>query len=244
MTLPDRYRIVRRLGTGSIGTALGIARPAVTLAIATLVASGCRTIDDPAAYRETPEYEVLLEAAAFEGTTIGAGGETPNAVFALQWMLAAPSADAAFKDLLERAGLPGKLYALCGLYWTDPSAFAAGVERLKPVKAPVEYLSFGCIGDEITAEELAAREIASGYWPRIFKEYRGKEPPPGELLLLTAALRSRDPEEVADAASSLAVFGSASKSALPAVKKLLHDPDEGVQGDAETTIEVIEGRDG
>ncbi|HVR75697.1 MAG TPA: HEAT repeat domain-containing protein [Planctomycetota bacterium] len=47
-----------------------------------------------------------------------------------------------------------------------------------------------------------------------------------------------------EAASILAVFGSAAQAVLPALKKLLHDPEESVQGDAEMTIKIIEGEDG
>lgn len=64
------------------------------------------------------------------------------------------------------------------------------------------------------------------------------------IPVLVECLEDPAPRVRREAVSSLAVFGSAARAALPALKKLLHNPEEGVQGDAETTIQIIEGEDG
>jgi hypothetical protein len=64
-----------------------------------------------------------------------------------------PSADAAFKQLLARATLPGKLYSLCGLFFTDYSFFRMAIEGYRH-NDEIVYTLFGCIGGAMRASEL------------------------------------------------------------------------------------------
>ena len=77
--------------------------------------------------------EILRRTRIFADTSIGYLGETSNQVLAFGVILGQSDADAIFKALLHDAEPPGQLYALCGLYFTDPSTFARTVidyERL------------------------------------------------------------------------------------------------------------------
>jgi hypothetical protein len=76
-------------------------------------------------------YELLLRAKKFEDKYIGYGEVPSERVLAFQYLLQEPYADAAFKSLLEKAKIPGQLYALCGIYFTDPEFFSTAVERYR-----------------------------------------------------------------------------------------------------------------
>ncbi|MCB1211030.1 MAG: hypothetical protein KDK97_17025 [Verrucomicrobiales bacterium] len=49
-------------------------------------------------------------------------------------------ADALFKQLLKEARLAGQMYALCGLWFTDPVAFAVAVEPYRHSKEQINVL--------------------------------------------------------------------------------------------------------
>lgn len=80
-------------------------------------------------YRELPGYAYLLGASEFDVAAIrdGVGWDA----VALREILNHPDADAAFKSLLREATLPGQLYALCGLYHTDPDLFSEEIEKYR-----------------------------------------------------------------------------------------------------------------
>jgi hypothetical protein len=87
---------------------------------------------------------MLLTAALFEDKTIGFGGSSSKLVEAYCIILQEDTADTLFKNLLEHAALPGQLYALCGLYFTDPSFFRLVVQEYRHDTRHVE-VQFGCI---------------------------------------------------------------------------------------------------
>ena len=90
-------------------------------------------------------YQALLTATRFEDVAIGYAGKRSKLVEAYNILLTEPAADASFKNLLERARLPGQLYALCGLYFTNHDFFRSVVEKYRKSEEEVDTLS-GCIG--------------------------------------------------------------------------------------------------
>ncbi|WP_265596380.1 hypothetical protein [Verrucomicrobium sp. BvORR106] len=88
-------------------------------------------------------FEVLKGAPSFSSTTVGIAGITPNEVFAFRDLLDEPKADEAFKVLLNEATPEGKLYAVCALWFTDPTEFQTQVKRLKDTTMKVNHVD-GC----------------------------------------------------------------------------------------------------
>lgn len=68
---------------------------------------------------------VLAETRRFTDDAIYYQGATPKEVVALRILWREPAANEAFHALLRSDHVAGRLYALCGLYYTD----AAGFER-------------------------------------------------------------------------------------------------------------------
>ena len=118
---------------------------AVLLAVATWVGATLVTVaDDPLAddaapptFRNTTEYYVLKTAYGF-----GVGGWR---TFAFRRVLERPDADAVFKDLLEHASLAGQLYALCGLWFTDPVEFRRQLEYYQKIETELTHTDYGGI---------------------------------------------------------------------------------------------------
>lgn len=89
-------------------------------------------------------FDTLLTSTQFEDRVIGVAGEPSKLVKAYNVLLKEMAADAAFKELLARATLPGQLYALCGLFFTDNSFFQRSVEKYRHSESTVST-QFGCI---------------------------------------------------------------------------------------------------
>ena len=88
---------------------------------------------------------VLETTDVFADTAVGFdGGPSPQAC-AFAALLRESDAGALFRSLLTRSGTAGQLYALCGLYLTDPPAFTKEVEAFRTRDDEVRTL-FGCIG--------------------------------------------------------------------------------------------------
>jgi|SRR5215208_2057016 len=113
---------------------------------------------------------VLREAPSFLAAQIGPAGATPEEVTAWQTLLRAEGGDSTFKALLGDATPAGRLYALAGLYYTDPATFRAALPRFRAQAAPV-WTGVGCFVSERPVGELAD-EIASGSWPGEFRAGR------------------------------------------------------------------------
>jgi len=77
-------------------------------------------------------------------------------------LLQHPQGDAAFKQLLAKGPIPAKLYALCGLYFTDMEAFKAGVTRLAKSNAMVRTWK-GDMGADEPAGEIVKRPGSEGF---------------------------------------------------------------------------------
>src|SRR4029079_16579391 len=89
----------------------------------------------------------------FSSGRVGAAGILPEVIYAFRTLKEDPMADAAFKSLLTEAQPAGQLYALCGLWFTDPVAFKTEAERLKKANTQVDTLS-GCVGMKKHMAEL------------------------------------------------------------------------------------------
>ncbi len=98
-------------------------------------------------------FDRLLVATQFEDTALGLAAESSKLVEAYNVLLKEPSADAAFKLLLEKATLPGQLYALCGLWFVDNTFFRLAVEKYKNSDEWVGMVS-GCLVREISIAKL------------------------------------------------------------------------------------------
>jgi hypothetical protein len=98
-------------------------------------------------------YDILVVAKRFEGEFIGYDEYPSELVKAYRELLKQPQADVAFKSLLKEATLPGQLYALCGVYYTDHSFFLTVIEEYKNRRDYVMTL-FGCIGGYIRVSKI------------------------------------------------------------------------------------------
>jgi hypothetical protein len=146
-------------------------------------------------------YATIKEEKTFCSTMVGAGGAVPKVVAAFRTLLWDAQADAAFKSLLTEAKPAGQLYALCGLWFTDPVAFKEAAENLGKSGDQVDTL-IGCIGtrkrvaDIVESKDPGAvrlkdnkqsvkqwldehkggsmhTDIVGGYWPSMFKNEGG-----------------------------------------------------------------------
>lgn len=107
--------------------------------------------------RERKAYDIVAETPEFCGLLAGAGGSTPTVIHAFRFLLASAHADAAFKQLLLEATQEGRIYALCGLYHTDPLHFEKVVQLYRNSDEPVNAL-FGCISYTMTVGEIVEKK--------------------------------------------------------------------------------------
>ena len=176
-----------------------------------LCGCGAPTSSTPPASTDRPElsasgeeaYERLLRATRFTDDAIYDGGVTPNEVIAIRRLWREPEAAAAFAALEREATLPGRLYALCGLYYAAPATFRQRVDDYRESDETV-FFQTGCsgLGDFPVAELVerepavrlgpgqsvkewaASREADGGYfydvvgggWPNLFREGGGYAP--------------------------------------------------------------------
>jgi hypothetical protein len=166
-----------------------------------LMLSACSTPKPPLSGQGNKAYRIVKKTDMFYDSAVGYGGDTPEVVHAFQELLNEKRADAAFKALLEKATLPGQLYALCGLWFTDPEEFKRQVPHYSSLKSKVPVM-MGCVVAEDSVSELvkcnrpetvrlrgphdslkgwwkrngndksARYDIAGGAWPSNFKEAR------------------------------------------------------------------------
>ena len=150
-------------------------------------------------------YQEVKKAEMFCNSAVGYAGSTPEVVWAFRDLLAEKNADAAFKALMQEATMPGQMYALCGLWFTDQAAFKKQVVRYHAMKGKVKTM-IGCIVDEEAIADLVVSkyspairllgpedtmkawwarnpnakgysDIAGGYWPSELKGEKGEKRP-------------------------------------------------------------------
>ncbi len=113
-------------------------------------------------------YAAVKTTERFCGSAVGFAGSTPEVVWAFRELLGERNADAAYKSLIQEATLPGQLYGLCGLWFTDQAEFKKQVARYRAMKGKVKTM-IGCI---ITEDEIA--ELVESSHPKAIR-LRGPE---------------------------------------------------------------------
>lgn len=99
---------------------------------------------------------LLLTATRFTDDAVGDGGETPEEVLALRTLWKERDPGPAFAHLVAEASFPGRLFGLCGLWYTDPAGFdrAAAPFRRLDTMIPIQM---GCEGGEMPVREIVDR---------------------------------------------------------------------------------------
>lgn len=118
-----------------------------------LMLSACMATAPPLSEQGSKAYQTVKKTDKFYDVAVGYAGTTPEVVHAFQTLLQEKNSDAAFKSLLKEATLPGQLYALCGLWFTDPEMFKQQVPNYSSMKGKVPTM-MGCIVDEDPIAEL------------------------------------------------------------------------------------------
>jgi hypothetical protein len=107
-------------------------------------------------------YQVLLTANRFEDDAddvIACAAQPSKLVEGYRILLKEPSADRAFKNLLERATPAGQLYALCGIYYSDHPFFLAVLEK-HTERTDYVNTQFGCIGGRMRVSDIVKLDDA------------------------------------------------------------------------------------
>jgi hypothetical protein len=86
----------------------------------------------------------LRGAEEFQRAYVGDSGEISRYVVAFRILLAHERAAALFREVMATGTPAGELYALCGLYLTDPEAFGREATRLGNDDTEVETMN-GCM---------------------------------------------------------------------------------------------------
>jgi hypothetical protein len=89
--------------------------------------------------------QLLLRAPYFADGPVGIAETTPDEISAFQTVLASPQANAIFHEVYEHGTSPGRVYALCGFYFTDPELMKEEYKTALKANESATVLS-GCIG--------------------------------------------------------------------------------------------------
>ena len=137
-----------------------------------LAAGGC--VSPEPAFRTRPEYKVL-EAADYVASG-GDGNTPPHEVVALEKICGWPKAIGALEDLLGRATMAGRLYALFGLYRVDRPLFERYLPRFSTSSEEVAYGFVTCLGvnHHATVKEVV-EDIRNGEYSTAFLEQLDEE---------------------------------------------------------------------
>ena len=106
-------------------------------------------------------YKTLLKARMFSLDRVGIAGQTPETVEAFRFLLADPLGPQSFKQLLEEGSLPGQVYALAGIYLTDPPSFHEAAARFEDNAQMLETAFGGCVISCSSVRDLV-RMISDG----------------------------------------------------------------------------------
>lgn len=86
-------------------------------------------------------FEFLMNTEIFQATHIGFVAQPSPAACSFRLIADAPESTALFRRLFDRAGSPGKLYALIGLYREDPESYEAAAAELADSEETIPYQS-------------------------------------------------------------------------------------------------------
>lgn len=114
-------------------------------------------------------YGVLREAPFFSDACVGFACTTPPTVEAWRVLAEEPQAEAAFEGLVRDASLPGQLFGLVGLYYSDAEAYARHARRYARADLPVDYF-LGCVRAQVSTQKIV-RLIEDGYLPRSIRGF-------------------------------------------------------------------------
>jgi hypothetical protein len=129
---------------------------------------------------------ILETTETFADTAVGFDGGASAQACAFAVLLRERNARDLFHSLLANGGVAGQLYALCGLYLTDPAAFRESVEAYRGRTDEVNTF-MGCqkgrqrVGELVEHPGRAGRfflDIYGGGYPASFRALRpcrGKE---------------------------------------------------------------------
>jgi hypothetical protein len=103
-------------------------------------------------------FEALKKSERFCDEHVGFAGQTPPEVIALRKLVSEKQAPLRFKELVDTGSTAGKLYALCGLYFSDYAEFQRKIKPFRTSKAKVTTLMGCSIGTDSVAEIVELRE--------------------------------------------------------------------------------------
>jgi hypothetical protein len=140
--------------------------PILLLASVALVAESPTAIHSP-----EQAFTILKNASSFATIDILPKGPLPSEYFALAYLIRHKEGSPHFERLLGEGKMPGRLYALIGLYATNPTRFRAELPNFEADNRKVFYYS-GCVNSEMPCSWFV----------------RSKEPgrlvlPPGQLSM-------------------------------------------------------------
>jgi hypothetical protein len=102
-------------------------------------------------------YKELLAAERFEDALIGRGAALSLYAQNFNILLEEQHSDAAFKSIFENGTLPGRLYGLSGLYFTDHARFQTEVEKYKTLDEMIQTISGCIVFDKPVAEIVVSK---------------------------------------------------------------------------------------
>lgn len=100
---------------------------------------------------------ILRNADAIESPSLGPAGVPSCLVTAYRVLLRDKNARRHFEELSRDATIPGQLYALAGLYETDPDTAKATAARLRHLDSTQIELRDGCQVSIATPAQIVAR---------------------------------------------------------------------------------------
>jgi hypothetical protein len=116
------------------------------------------------------EYEMLRGAQGYSPLCIGFPLTVSRPADSYRAVLAHPDADRHFKELLVSAGTAGQLYALAGLYFTDPAFFEKAIPGYLETSEKV-ITGVGDLFAQTDVSRLAAK-IREGVIPKDLRDGR------------------------------------------------------------------------
>ena len=122
----------------------------------------------PFPYTRELAFKVLLNTCEFRDHVVSSSGSSFLQVELLNVLWHQPDREHLFEDLYQRGNVPGKLYALIGLYDTHPARFAELAQTLKSGGGMVVRHS-GCVTMPVELGTIIA-DIENGSLPAAFRK--------------------------------------------------------------------------
>jgi hypothetical protein len=97
-------------------------------------------------------YEALRATQVVESEHVGYAGTPSSNAAAFRVLLADANGRALFRKLLVEGGLAGRVYALSGLFFTEPGAFPGELQKMSAAGGMVRTMT-GC---RVSEEEIGA----------------------------------------------------------------------------------------